>query len=289
MLTPLFSAQFTEIYHQNYEDVERIVLVFDSNPQYVIQEETAKVKVIVYQPDIDFKLNSENVNNNVLKTIDFTQSDNNLIVNFALAGATDIPYLVKSFELIQSNYKLVLDIFRYAKPDKPEIYLNYAKFYNDVGLPSKSNLYKAKADSLSSALAEAKLIKPSITKEEIQDRTKQQATSTKEVKQPKENKKRPKRDVLSIFASIKPIYWIPFFALILILVITLIIHFTPDKKRQDKKVKPKYRAEEGFGTEEFRVNMIKNMLKSGWGESEIAKELMISKEEVQRLSDLIEE
>ena len=165
-----------------------------------------------------------------------------------------------------------------------------------------STEFLKKADSLRTAITLAKSDPESEVDKENEvkdlvhdiDETIKEETKSEEIEQEPTPSKpvtkvKPKTSFMDFIRNIKPVYWIIFFVVVLVFVLSLIIYANPEKSKKKVKEKPSYRNEEGFGTEDFRINMIASMKKSGWGETEIAKELMISLEEVRSLSKKIKE
>lgn len=301
-----------EYYHANHGAVERVVFVFSEYPRYRIREDVLSVNLSFLDTSkLDSVKSKRVLENPVISKITFVPTDafvGVLINTFQDYGLDH--FVIKS----QESYKLVLDIFQHKEPLSSLEAQQYADFYEKTGDQSKAQEFML----LSERLKLAELNKPPVPVKEVVPETKpdesdisiQQTTPKPVEEQPvKPEKKTPPTPPKTPIAqekttqtedtqtrnSILPdrvsevledIYHdrmlmfsiiVVFGVIIIMLIMSLIRKFHKKKKPQEEK------SIDSFGTVEFQRVTIKRLLANGWQVEEIARELNLTKEEVENM------
>ncbi|PID28764.1 MAG: hypothetical protein CSB55_03175 [Candidatus Cloacimonadota bacterium] len=137
ILSGINAVTLEKIYHGDFGEVNRTVLVFDSKPNYKTIQQSENKKIIVRIKDCK-RGNSVQQNTSfpgkVLKSLSLQKVAEDLSVHIN----TEKKYYLKTSYLTGKKYKLVLDIFNNKNPETLNEHLSYAKFYYTVGFLNKA-------------------------------------------------------------------------------------------------------------------------------------------------------
>ena len=291
----LSGAEFTSIYHKNYDEIDRVVLVFDEKPEYDVVEGPSYIEIEAKNSIRSNNVKEQNFSDNkVLSSFSYSQRGTNLSVMISLNDKQrqiyGKEYKLEHFDLEKKDmFKIVLDIFINGDPQTVTAHQNYADFYNSVG-------YSGKAEEHLMAIKEIEeRLTPPVQENES-------ANTTTVEKKPVVKKKADSRGKGSeffqnigkwfqkVFSQLKTInikYIIGF--IILIIVIIAVIFFLKRKPEKQKKKKKKpaaknnFRNQESIGDDEFQKKMVTKLFENGWETEAIAKELNLTVKEVEQL------
>ncbi len=133
----LSSAELTKIYHGDFGEIDRTVLVFNNKINYKVTQKISKKQIIIdvknctKAPNVD---PVQIISSNVLDKLLITESSNNIsIIIF-----TDKKYYLKYFSIKSKPFKIVLDIYNTKIPKTIVEHLSFSKFYYKVGFYSKA-------------------------------------------------------------------------------------------------------------------------------------------------------
>ncbi|MCK4696075.1 MAG: hypothetical protein KAT74_09940, partial [Candidatus Cloacimonetes bacterium] len=286
---PLHCIKLINLYHQNYKEIDRTVLVFDKKPHYSIIKNPSDIQILVSNCLI--KDNIKNIrlrNNNVLKSLKIQRKKNQTTIiirlNKSNQTAKDRTYNLESFEVKGKNYKLILDIFNILEPKTIDEHLSYANFYKSVGFLNKANKHLKIAESLK---APQDVFIEQIKVEEIEDEASEitqkpsQELIDEEIKQ-----KTPFSEIMSYIQKlVKRINLknsLPFLIIILVIIVVIMIILNI-KRPKTKQKRSLHHTTEGFGSYEFKKKMISKLSEQGWQDEEIAKEMKLTEEQVKNI------
>jgi hypothetical protein len=289
VIFPLQCIKLINLYHQNYEEIDRTVLVFDKKPHYSIIKNPSDIQILVSNCLI--KDNIKNIrlrNNNVLKSLKIQRKKNQTTIiirlNISNQTAKDRTYNLESFEVKEKNYKLILDIFNILEPKTIDEHLSYANFYKSVGFLNKANKHLKIAESLK---APQDIFIEQIKVEEIEDEASEitqkpsQELIDEEIKQ-----KTPFSEIMSYIQKlVKRINLknsLPFLIIILVIIVVIMIILNI-KRPKTKQKRSLHHTTEGFGSYEFKKKMISKLSEQGWQDEEIAKEMKLTEEQVKNI------
>jgi hypothetical protein len=289
VIFPLQCIKLNNLYHQNYEEIDRTVLVFDKKPHYSIIKNPSDIQILVSNCLI--KDNIKNIrlrNNNVLKSLKIQRKKNQTTIiirlNISNQTAKDRTYNLESFEVKGKNYKLILDIFNILEPKTIDEHLSYANFYKSVGFLNKANKHLKIAESLK---APQDIFIEQIKVEEIEDEASEitqkpsQELIDEEIKQ-----KTPFSEIMSYIQKlVKRINLknsLPFLIIILVIIVVIMIILNI-KRPKTKQKRSLHHTTEGFGSYEFKKKMISKLSEQGWQDEEIAKEMKLTEEQVKNI------
>jgi hypothetical protein len=230
-------------------------------------------------------------NNNVLKSLKIQRKRNQTTIiirlNISNQTAKDRTYNLESFEVKGKNYKLILDIFKILEPKTIDEHLIYANFYKSVGLLNKANKHLKIADSLK---APEDVFIEQIKVEEIEEKEEESFEITQELPQElideEIKQKTPFSEIMSYIQKlVKRINLknsLPFLIIILVIIVVIMIILNI-KRPKTKQKRSLYHSTEGFGSHEFKKRMISKLLRQGWQDEEIAKEMKLTEEQVKKI------
>ncbi len=140
----LFSAQLIQFYYRDYQEITRMVFVFDQPVYYNVNMDTDKKYIDIKLSDCiksktlpPFEINADNI---LIQNL-FLQSgkrDLNIRIN------TKITYFGETFTLKKDQFKLVVDVYKQEFPDSKasaEIFLN---FYDTVSFFNRAKALRSK-------------------------------------------------------------------------------------------------------------------------------------------------
>jgi len=282
----LFATVFNKIYHKDYGEVDRIVLVFNEKPDFNIIENNANIQIEILNCTKAVNIKDQSIDDsNILKNFTFYQYDNNLIITIALDQEFFLlkgsEYNLEKLELPGEIYKLVLDIFSTSEPKTIKEHEGFADFFNSVGFSKRAKFHLQEAEKLKTQNLSSKKQTPPPVDRDLQ---KTEKTDEDQPKKdiPKTKKKNFFKSILESLRKLDTTISI-IILLILIIIIIILIVILNKKTSGSKTTKIGYRTTEGFGDEEFRKKMVLKLAESGWKNEAIAKELNIKTEEVNKI------
>jgi hypothetical protein len=279
----LNALQLTRYYHRNYGIIDRSVFVFDQKPVYSLETASDQLIITVNNSSMAAQINDQVLENNpVLSSYEFSNlaADTRITINLNRSAAGLRKYKVEDFLLSGNEYKLVLDIFKYAEPLSDTEISSFIDFYKKVELSKQAGFYEK-------MLAEWKPPAPEITQPEQEEITvleKEEAETDSISAVSETEQSRPGINLLERFKefynNIPFIYIIIVAALVIILLIIILIICSGKKRPVAQEL---FQNTEKLGSKSFRIKVIKILREAGWEDNMIAEELGISPEEVKNI------
>ncbi len=123
----------TDIYHRDYDLINRTVIVLNSKPDYTLQQRVSERQIVVTMEATALRDNLpryRRIVSPVLESFSLTAGDNGSLI---LTINTKERYHIDYFELSGAEYRLVLDIYNKREPVNDWEKLAFGKFYYTVG------------------------------------------------------------------------------------------------------------------------------------------------------------
>ena len=279
VLVSLLNASFLiDVYHKNYGVIDRTVLVFDTKPQYEILKHESDIQINLPGCRKDVSLQKlDFANSKVITGFDYLVSKDKVIVminvNTSQLLVTGEIYKVDGMEIQGDVFKLVLDIFISANPQTLSELTSYATFYETTGNFKLAEEYKLQALALNEKIKEQQINTTTQSKQVVA--TKLQTGIL--------NKLKSLIDKLSPQLNIK-IIGVALGAIILLAIfIFLIIKLSRKKTSAFDMDGDSLRSTDGFAENTYLEKAAKDLAAKNWGLEEIAKELELPFEEVQKI------
>lgn len=279
----LNALQLTRYYHKNYGIIDRSVFVFDQKPVYSLETSSDQLIITVNNSSIAAQINDQVLENNpVLSSYAFSnlEVETRITIDLNRPAAEIRKYKVEDFLLSGNEYKLVLDIFKYAEPLSDTEINSFIDFYKKVELSKQAVFYEK-------MLAEWKPPAPEITQPEQEESPvveKEDSEADNIITASDTEQSTPAVNLLERFKefynNLPVVYIIIFAALIIILLIIILIIFSGKKKPVALDL---FQNTEKLGSKSFRIKVIKILREAGWEDNMIAEELGISQEEVKNI------
>jgi len=252
-LSSLFATTFQDAYFRDYGVINRLVLVFDSQPEMKEDQLQNVISLTIHEasanPDISLEIAPEN---KVMESFFYQVSGTTLTISIATHRMAQY----RSFCMKQGDiFKVVFDLYAVFPPIVRQDAASFAYFYNTVGYPDSAAFYQAISLQLPEEVAE----------------TDSQGTfvdiQTVEVKP-------------SGHASLLP--WI--LAAIAVLLIAGILWRIKKKKPAAKEIAPSpLRNTDGFLPQEILELMVRDLDAHNWEPQAIADELQVSLEVIREI------
>jgi len=271
----LLNANFLiDAYHKDYGVIDRTVLVFDTKPQYDILKHGSSIEVSLEGCRKDASLqNFSVINSKVLTGFEYLISGDGIKViiniNTTQLLITGEIYRVNGMELQGDVFKLVLDIFISNNPQSLSELSSYASFYKEIGNEELANEYSDQVVKLHSKIKAQQ--ENTITQV---DNSKQKIsvfsillTSAKELISKIDLK------ILGIVVGM--------IILIIVIIILIVKLFGRKTSTTDTDI-DSLRPKDGFANSVYLKEVAKKLAASKWDVDEIAKELELPVDEVQR-------
>jgi len=273
----LNASHLVDVYHRDYGVVDRTVLVFDTKPQYKIFTNESNIQINLQGCRKNISLKKLAIlNNKVLTGYDYIVSEDQVTamidINTSQLPITGETYKVNIMELQEDVFKLVLDIFILANPQSLFELTSYASFYKTTGYFKLAEEYD-------------KLVI------DFKDKIKQQENATVQSKQIVNPKKQTKviNNIQSLIQKFNTefafkILGIALFSIFLLIVVIFIL--SPKKDSKIDLNKKLIRPTDGFADDTFMEKVARKLAAKDWKVEEIAKELELPLEKVQKIIDL---
>ncbi|MEA2096170.1 MAG: hypothetical protein U9P73_05695 [Candidatus Cloacimonadota bacterium] len=275
----LLNANFLiDVYHKDYGVIDRTVLVFDTKPNYEILKHESDLQINLHGCRKDVSLKKIGINNSkVITGLDYLISEDQVMVminiNTSQLLVTGEIYKVDGMELQGDVFKLVLDIFISTDPHTLSELTSYASFYEKTGDIKLANEYNNKVLALHNEIKSQK--KTTNTK------TTQTITNKKSVKVTEKIKSLVKD--ISSKLNLKIVGFALGTLILLIVVIFLIIKLLRKKTSAFDLDDNSIRPTDGFADSAYLEKIAKDLAARNWEIDQIAKELELPLEKVQRI------
>jgi len=270
----IFATNLQDVYHRNYGLIDRVVLVFDSKPKHKIIAEDHNLTVTLLNCQKNSSVQNKIIENNqILTSFRYGFYENNISfkigINTLIQENNNYNFSFDSFGFYEDNhYKLVFDLFATNSPKTPDEFQSFIDFHQqleNINLVEKyKNLQKeAKIDSI---------------KNEVQEKI-----VPKNVDEIPANIKQSKKNIFKHFNKKQLfIFGLSIVFLILLLILIIILNRRKQLKKMNSEL-VSFRSTNGFGDEKFQKEIIQKLVKSGWNNDEIAKEMNLNTEKIEAL------
>lgn len=140
----LISAQLEQFYYRDYQEITRMVFVFDKPVYYNVNMDTDKKYIEIKLSDCissktlpPFEINADNI---LIQNLFFQsmKRDLNIRIN------TKITYFGETFTLRQEKFKLVVDVYKQEYPDSKETAEIFLNFYDTVSFFNRAKALRSK-------------------------------------------------------------------------------------------------------------------------------------------------
>ncbi|MCF7858285.1 MAG: hypothetical protein K9N07_03025 [Candidatus Cloacimonetes bacterium] len=285
IFTGLNASYLIDLYHKDYGVIDRTVLVFDTKPDYEILKHESDIQININNCRKDASLKSINLTNSkVLTGINYLVSKDKVMVmldiNTTQLLISGEIYKVDGMELKSDLFKLVLDIFIATNPQSLSDLTSYSNFYTAIGNKELADQYNQKIAILNEKL------KDQVPIDEVANvQTPKKKISSDLLKKTKIflkefSSKFDYKLVGILFAGI----------ILLVVVIILIVKFSKKGNDIDKN-SDSLRSTSGFAEMDYLEKIVKSLADQDWDFEEIAKEVELPVDEVQRIiaPDIVQE
>ncbi len=277
-ITLLLNANiFIDMYHKDYGMIDRTVLIFNSKPNYNIfrNEEEIQINISNCSKDANI-INRKFYDSNVLTAYDYLVTKNKITVIITINSSQKLvsgdTYNYEVMEVKDDLFKIVIDIFITKNPKAISELESFASFYNATGNTELADKYNKIAKDMKENLV---VTQPVTT---IQDSVQvlSQSNYKKKINLIIQFLKENLDTKLTILICI---------GIFLIAVVIFLISFLLKKKQVIPDIEEtSLRPLSGFGTDEFRKNMISKLSEKGWNTDAIAQELDLPENNVTRIT-----
>ncbi len=268
---------FIDMYHKDYSMIDRTVLIFDSKPNYEIfrNEEEIQINISNCSKDANI-INRKFYNSNVLTAFDYLVTKNKIMVIITINSSQKLvsgdTYHYEVMEVKDDLFKIVIDIFITKNPKAINELESFASFYSATGNTELADKYNQIAKDLKENLV---VTQPVIIKQDSVQLSSQPNYKTN-IKSIIQFLKENLDTKLTILICI---------GILLIAVVIFLISFLLKKKQVVPDIEEaSLRPLSGFGTDEFRKNMISKLSENGWNADAIAQELDLPENNVTRIT-----
>jgi len=275
----LLNANFLiDVYHKDYGIIDRTVLVFDSRPNYEILKHESDLQINLPGCRKDASVQKINIpNSKVITGFDYQVTPDKVVVlvniNTSEMLVSGEIYKVEGMELQADVFKLVLDIFLTANPQTLSELTSYVNFYEKTGEEELAEEYNNKVVELHNKLK---------AQQDQNKATQKQKVDKKETDRVKE-KVRSDFQKLTSKLNFKLIGIILGAIILLLIVVFLIIKLSQKKTSAFEADSDSLRPTDGFADIKYLENLAKDLAAKDWNVDEIAKELELPLETVQRI------
>ncbi len=267
-----------DVYHKDYGVIDRTVLVFDTRPQYEIlkHESDLQINLIKCRKDVSLQ-KLDIINSKVITGLDYLVSEDKVMVmidiNTTQLLITGERYKVEGMELQGDVFKLVLDIFISTNPKTLSELTSYASFYETTGNIELTDKYNKLVVELHDKIKDQQ---ENGTAQFTQDVTKkEQLKITDKLKSSVKN--------LSTKFDYKLIGVALGIIILLVIIIIIIIKLARRKTSAFDMDKDSIRPTDGFADRTYLEQVVKKLAAKNWEIEEIAKEIELPFEEVQKI------
>lgn len=279
VLISLLNASFLiDVYYKDYGVINRTVLVFDTKPQYDILKHESDIQINLQKCRKDVSLQKLDLtNSNVVTDYDYQISKDKVMVtiniNTSQLLVTGEIYKVEGMEIQGDVFKLVLDIFISTNPQTLSELASYAAFYKTTGNDKLADEYQQQVLALNTKIKEQQ--KSTTTHSTQTVTTKGQAGII--------NKLKSYIQEFRTKLNMKIIAYAVCAIILLAFVIFLIIKFSHKRGSAFDVDGNSLRPTDGFAENTFLEKAARDLAAKNWGMEEIAKELELPFEEVQKI------
>ncbi|MCD4796095.1 MAG: hypothetical protein K8R49_02855 [Candidatus Cloacimonetes bacterium] len=268
---------FIDMYQKDYGNIGRTVLIFDFKPNYKIFSSEEEIQITISNCSKDANIiNRKFYNNNVLTAFNYLVTENKVIVIITINSSQKLvsgdTYHYEVKEVKGDFFKIVLDIFITKNPKTVSELESFANFYSATGDTELADKYNNIAKDMKENLIVTQPVTTIQDSAQASSKSNNKISIKKIIKFLKENLDTK----LTILICI---------GILLIAVVIFLISFFLKKKQvipdiDDTSLRPI----SGFGTDEFRNNLILKLSENGWNSDAIAQELDLPENDVTRLT-----
>ncbi len=279
VLVNLLNASFLiDVYHKDYGVINRTVLVFDTKPQYEILKHESDIQINLQKCSKDISLQKLAItNSNVITGFDYLVSKDKVVVminvNTSHLLVSGEIYKVDGMEIQGDVFKLVLDIFISTNPQTLSELTSYATFYETTGNVKLAEEYQLQVVALHDKIKEQQKSKTTQSRQTV---TTKEQTGILNKLESLINKLSPNLNIKIIGVALGAI-------ILLAIFIFLIIKLSRKKTSAFDMNGDSLRSTDGFAENTYLEKVAKDLAAKNWGLEEIAKELELSFEEVQKI------
>lgn len=274
LIVSVHSNIFIDMYHKDYGIIDRSILVFSQKPSYKIieNENDIQLNIVDCRKDINIQ-NTRFPNSAVIESFDYYSTEDKVMViisiNREFQKVIGEKYNLEVSEVNDDVFRVILDIYATKKPITYEHYTSFAYFYDSTGKPELAKPYREMAEKLKSEMTPEELAALERTSgDNLQD-----YTSTRKTIGGLAGFLTPSRIILIIIGIL----------LIVAIIYTAMMLLKPKEVETDFS-QSSLRLINGFGSENFRREMIFKLEQHFWGVEEIARELEMHPSLVYRAS-----
>ncbi|MDP8203325.1 MAG: hypothetical protein P9L95_02195 [Candidatus Tenebribacter mawsonii] len=267
-----------DVYHKDYGVIDRTVLVFDTRPDYEILKHESDIQINLAGCRKDASLQKLDMpDNKVITGLNYWVTTDKVMVminiNTSQLIVTGEIYKVEGMELQGDVFKLVLDIFISTDPQTLSELTSYASFYETIGDAKLAEEYNNKVLRLRNELKSQQKTADSKPAQAV---TKRESVKVAEI---------VKSDLQNIVSKLnfKLIGIVVIALILLVVVIFLIIKLFRKKISAFKGNDDNLRPSDGFADMNYLENLAKDLAAKDWEAEEIAKELELPIETIQRI------
>ena len=276
IFTAIYSNIFIDMYHKDYGIIDRSILVFSQKPQFqIIQNDNdIQLNIINCRKDINIQ-NARFPGNAVIESFDYYSTEDKVMVIISINREHQLvvgeKYKLEVEEVNDEVFRLILDIYATKNPTTYQHNMSFAYFYETTGKTELAKPYREKAEVLKSEMSPAEL-------------TSLEQSNTENLQQPGHTTTRRTIDSMSGFLTPSRIILIIIGILLIVAIIYTAALILKPKEEVQELTTNSLRLENGFGSEDFKLQLIKKLESHFWGIEEIAKELEIHPSQVYRTS-----
>ena len=267
-----------DVYHKDYGVIDRTVLVFDTRPDYEILKHESDLQINLTGCRKDASVQTLGITNSkVITGFKYQVTKDEVIVSIGINTSqlliTGEVYKVEGMELQGDVFKLVLDIFISTDPQTLSELTSYAQFYEKTGDAKLAKEYNDKVVGLHDKLK---------SQQKIAENDPTQAVTKKESVKVANIVKSDFQNFVSKL-NFKLIGIVLSALILLAVVIFLIIKLSRKKTSAFKTDDDSLRPSDGFADIEYLRELAKNLASKDWEVEEIAKELELPLETIQKI------
>ena len=291
LFTTLHAAILLDFYHRDYQMADRSVLVFDQKPNYKITKNDSHLLITIQNGQLDYDVKPQTFNENkLIKSINYSSQKDKLVIDFNLQdydGKLPI-WEPMEFEQNKQQYKVVIDFIKTKSPQTNPDAVALSEFYETIGQP------KTAKDIMDQFLATLEVEPKPEPKPELKSELKpEQATVSTdtliEIKsQPlaKATEKISFASTITDFFKVFPLLFYVLFALTIALVVLSIKIFSRNRSSLPQTSKPDQYSLLGFGSNDLQKKAALKLSEASWSDENIAKELCMSIEQLNKLLEI---
>ena len=277
LISFLNASIIIDAYYKDYGIINRTVFVFDTRPEYEILKHESNIQINLSGCRKDVSLQKLKIlNSKVITGFNYNVSEDKVAVvvniNTSHLLVTGEAYKVEGMELQGDVFKLVLDIFISSKPQSLSELTSYASFYETTGNLELANDYNNLVIKLHNTI---KAQQENRNEQSMQTITTKKSTIVK-------TKLKSSFQVFVSKLNITIIGLILLSVIIIIVIIVIVYKLTHKKITVSDTDGNSLRPTDGFADSTYLREVALKLIAKNWKIEEIAKELDLPFEKVQK-------